>query len=291
MDAQAKRQAMEIEAEKYKLENDPVNQFQKLGPMIQLYAPEKLGAYQEQLADMIAKKEAKSNVITPSASAVPTQSAIQQIGQPSVPSITGGISSPKSIGMTGFTVGAKGNPTIRFGQTPQTEAEKKAQAGVDSAQQQVTGTGRLLQRFNESYSELKKYDPEIGISGTSGWVSRKGASVANYFDELPVTKAFHTQLPVLANAQARQVEGGKITDKDRETYANAMVSALKHPSVTNVILAGDALVDLADKGGDLTKVISELAQDDNEISQGILKRVYKVYPKYKNSEAVLFAGV
>jgi hypothetical protein len=297
LDAQSKRQQMEAEAEKLRIESDPQIQAAKLASTMAMLgdssAAERLMAFSQGKSSPIGQSP-----MTPPESTIPDylggnrpQINSQSIRPGVVAPIMGsGIGfGPKSMKVGNITLGSQ-KQTLNPIEQANLDIQKglvskkleKQQDAQQSSEEQVTGTKRLFERFTESYDELKSKYPDIGASGTKGWIDRKGALIANAFDELPITKSFQTELPVLANAQAKLVEGGKVTDKDRDTYASAMVSALKHPTDTNVNLAANRLIDLADKGGDITKVLQELESSGHEISTKIAKKVYSKFPELKS---------
>lgn len=147
-----------------------------------------------------------------------------------------------------------------------------------ATQSTITGTKRFMQQFGKSYSELKNMFPEIGDAGYTGWATRKGAKISNYFDNLPETKAFQVELLPLANQMARDIEGGKITDQDRKIYADSFANTLNNPSATNVRLTANKLIGLKDKGGNITSVVKELYNSDIDFMQNVANEVLKEYP-------------
>jgi hypothetical protein len=164
-----------------------------------------------------------------------------------------------------------------------TENLKAESKRKQSAEATMSGTARFTKQFGRSYNELKTMFPDIGEIGYTGWMTRKGAQIANYFDQLPETKAFTVRLKPIANQMARDVEGGRITDQDRQIYADSFVNALKNPSETNIRLASEALLDLRDKGGDISKVVNELATSEVDIIQKIVLQVLESSPDWEVS--------
>jgi len=161
-------------------------------------------------------------------------------------------------------------------------AKIKGKEQRDTAKEAVSNIG-FFKQFGRSYSELNKYDPNIGKVGIEGWARRKKGSIANYLDELPETKAFQAELLPKANAMARNIEGGRITDQDREIYANSFANALKHSTQTNVRLASNSLLELKRKGGDITPVLKEMYEADVPVIKDIVNNVLKDSPELKNS--------
>ena len=81
---------------------------------------------------------------------------------------------------------------------------------------------------------------------------------------------------VLANAQARNVEGGRVTDADREVYADAMANALGGPTEENIILAADAILDMKDKGGNISGLLDDLSvKADHPVIGGIIEELFR----------------
>jgi hypothetical protein len=194
---------------------------------------------------------------------------------------------PPSISSKGVSsIDTKLPPGVStFQQGGKTQIIKGVGGSKDSpaveAQKTISGTRRFLEQFGRSYNELKNYDPEFDKLGYEGWMSRKGASINNYFDVLPETKAFQVELKPLANQMARDVEGGRVTDQDRQIYADAFANTLQHPSETNIRLSSNALIKLKDKGGNINTVVSELYSSDMPIMQKIASEVLKSYPELR----------
>lgn len=144
------------------------------------------------------------------------------------------------------------------------------------------GAYRFVQQFGRSYRELKKFDKDIDKQGFGGWLTRKKAEVANAFDELPETKALNIRILPMANAMAREIEGGRVTDDDRKIYADSFANALKEPSITNVRLLSSSMVDMIDKGGNesgaLTKQLKQLAEQDIDILNDTIEQVLIEFP-------------
>jgi hypothetical protein len=164
-------------------------------------------------------------------------------------------------------------------------ADKRAEDQY-SQEKQLSGTGRFLQQFGRSWEELKgAYGKEIGDKGYSGWATRGLAKVNTALDNHPETKAFLQELEPIANQMARDIEGGKITDKDRDIYAKSFANTVKNPSETNVRLASNNLLKMRDKGGNIESVLNELRNSDIDIMQSIALEVDK--DEYKKFKATL----
>jgi len=156
---------------------------------------------------------------------------------------------------------------------------EELQKGQIAAEQNLTNTQRFMQQYGRSWSELKAAYPEIGDTGFIGKSTRKYARLeTEALDKFPETKAFLAELKPLANQMARDVEGGRVTDQDRKIYADAFSNTVENASPTNIRLTANALVKMADKGADISKVVNELAISDLEIFRQIAVEVYKAYP-------------
>jgi hypothetical protein len=163
------------------------------------------------------------------------------------------------------------------------EYNKKIAEDVISSQATAPGTYRFMQQFERSMSELEKFDPSIGETGFSGFITRKKAELANAMDELPETKALQIRIKPMANRMARDVEGGRVTDDDRKIYADSFANAMLEPSATNVRLASESIITLIDKlDGNNEKIIPTLKQisrSNVDIMQKILGQVVEQYPE------------
>lgn len=160
--------------------------------------------------------------------------------------------------------------------------ESKKQEEIQKAEKSAKGTFRFLQQFNRSYEELLKFDPEIGKEGFGGYLSRSAAKIATSLDELPETKALKIEILPMANAVAREIEGGRVTDQDRQIYADRFASAINHPTKTNIRLMSNSLVDLIDKGGNekgiITNQLKALASTKTDIFNSVITQVLIEYP-------------
>lgn len=157
----------------------------------------------------------------------------------------------------------------------------KTDSPVSEAEKTLSGTGMFLKQFGRSYNELKNKFPEIGDIGYTGWMTRKGAGVENYFDNLPETKAFEVEKKPLANQMARDIEGGRVTDQDRQIYADSFADTLTHPTATNIRLSANSLIKLHKKGGDISGVLGELSSSGIDIMDSIVAEVLKDVPELK----------
>lgn len=150
---------------------------------------------------------------------------------------------------------------------------------VDKAQKSAIGTYRFLQQFGRSYEELKKFDPDIINEGFSGYIKRRKAKIAESLDMLPETKAMSIMILPLANGMAREIEGGRVTDEDRQIYANAFANSIGNPSTTNTRLASQSVVSLIDKGADMIPSLKQLAAMDIDIFNDMISQILIEYPE------------
>ena len=151
-------------------------------------------------------------------------------------------------------------------------AEEKAVAEKKTTEA-LKGTRRMIESFSESREELQELFPNIGESNIEGLIERTGAGLFEKTGQLPKTTAFRNRLSVIANQQARDIEGGRVTDKDREVYANAMVDAMKFPDESNIVLASEALRDMQDKGANIDPVLDEFDNSPIDLLRNISANV------------------
>ena len=163
-------------------------------------------------------------------------------------------------------------------------ADKRAEDAY-SQEKSLSGTGMFLEQFGRSYKELKEAYPEIGDKGYGGWATRGLAKVNTALDQHPETKAFLQELEPLANQMARDIEGGKITDKDREIYAKSFASTVQNPSATNKRLISNQLIKHRNNGSDISKVVNELRNSGIDIMQEIATEIDK--DEFKRFKATL----
>jgi len=156
---------------------------------------------------------------------------------------------------------------------------KDLQKSSTAAQKSLSGTDNFLKQFDRSYNELLKANPEIGDVGLTGFMTRKGASIQNSLDMYPETKAFMVELKPLANQMARDIEGGRVTDQDRQIYADSFANTLQHPSATNIRLVSNKLLDMKNKGANIEKVLVSLSKSNTDVMQSIVDEVLKESPE------------
>lgn len=167
-----------------------------------------------------------------------------------------------------------GNTTLKnVGFSGQESVAKKQTEAEYEAAKQLDPTDRFIRRFSEAQKEADTAFPSRGKATVKGAMQRVGVNVAQSVGVLPKTKAFSARLKTAANEMARSVEGGRVTDQDRAVYANAMANVIENPDDTNVILVSDSLLDLKNKGGDITPMLEKMSSSDVPILQKIAKEV------------------
>jgi len=135
--------------------------------------------------------------------------------------------------------------------------EKKTGEERQGSERGLAGTKRFLAQYGRSAKELREWNPDVGKKGIEGYSIRKMGKIANALDYLPETAAFESRSQVVANQTARDIEGGRVTDKDREVYASSFANALIDPTQANSRKAAGSIIDLLDKGGNVTPVLKE----------------------------------
>ena len=163
------------------------------------------------------------------------------------------------------------------------KAEEKSASDTATAEKTSQGTYRFMQQFDRSIKELRAFDPEFDKVGAGGWLSRKQALIGEKLDELPETSALKIQVLPMANAMAREIEGGRVTDQDRKIYADSFANGVNNPNVTNMRLMSQSLIGLLDKGGNengkITSQLQQLAKSDTDMFKGVIMQVLEDYPE------------
>lgn len=163
------------------------------------------------------------------------------------------------------------------------KAEEKEASNIATAEQTSKGTYRFMQQFDRSINELRKFDKDFDKVGASGFLSRQQANLAEHLDELPETSALKIQVLPMANAMAREIEGGKVTDQDRKIYADSFANGIGNPNVTNMRLMSQSVIGLLDKGGNengkITNQLKMLAKSDTDMFKGVIIQVLEEYPE------------
>lgn len=149
--------------------------------------------------------------------------------------------------------------------------EKKGQ------KQSAEGKKRFFQLYEESRVELQQAGfTSIGEASAKGLFERTTAGIQEKTGTLPLTTVLKTRSQVAANAQARQVEGGRVTDQDRKIYADALVSAMNLPDKANKRLAAEGLLDLKDMGGDVKSLLVEYENSGSSLFEDIAVEVRRI---------------
>jgi len=156
--------------------------------------------------------------------------------------------------------------------------EEARQADLIKSQKTANGTYRFLQQYSRSRQELIAFDPEVEKEGLTGYINRKKASIAEHFDELPETRALTIQIKPMANKMARDIEGGRVTDQDRQIYADSFANALENPGTTNTRLASQSIVALIDNGGNVVPMLIQLSNANDSVMNGIISQVIEQFP-------------
>ena len=158
-------------------------------------------------------------------------------------------------------------------ENPAAGIAKKVAEDQYGAQKEIPRKARFLEQFERTESEVNKKFKHVGDASLLGTVQRFGARRAEDLGLLPETRAFENNKLVLANQFARNVEGGRVTDQDRQVYADAMADVTTNPSKTNIRLASGSLLDLKDKGGDVSSVIKQLRASKSKVMNSIADEV------------------
>lgn len=160
------------------------------------------------------------------------------------------------------------------------EGAKNQQKTAAGAERTSSSLSLYLDQFKRSRDELRKFDPNIESEGTSGWFSRRGGDLANYFDQLPETAALESMAKPFAQEIATQLEG-RATDQDRNIQTETFANVLKGPSTKNIRLASNSLINLYRKGAKIDKILNTLDSTGDDVMQAIAKQVYQAEPGLK----------
>ncbi len=274
----AERDRAEMEFKQYQLENPTQEDIIKSKGEIAKALTEQV------TAGVISPQQANEQFYSifgdsrPVVNTTPTISPVVAPTQIGVPPL--GLSPQQAMeGFRAKGLNAMGVPT---GYEPDPVAEdrmKDLQKSSIAAEKGLSGTETFLKQFERSYNELKTKYPEFGDTGFIGFMTRQGASIATALDSLPETKAFQVELKPLANQMARDIEGGRVTDQDRQIYADSFANTLRHPNTTNIRLVSNKLIDMSNKGADISKVLVYLSKSNTDIIQSIVDNVIKEKPE------------
>lgn len=141
-----------------------------------------------------------------------------------------------------------------------------------SAQRSLPETELFINQFVRSKNELASVFPDIGDATIQGYFQRFSARRGVDADLFPETSALKTKKQVFANGAAREVEGGKVTDKDRKIYADALVSVIDNPDAENISLAASSLNTLYNKGGEVVPVLESYMNSGVDLLENIAIR-------------------
>lgn len=229
------------------------------------------------IAGMTGQSSDVASRIAGSSKTAPTTGATQpqQVNQPEGDLI------PTEYNAMGIPKGFKSKSAMA--DERQMKADAKKETEIAKSENQSVGVYRFMQQFDRSYKELQAFYPAIGEEGVGGFMTRKGAQIAEALDEFPETKALKIQVLPMANAIAREIEGGRVTDQDRKIYADAFASAINFPTKTNVRNMANQIINLVDKGGNekglMAKQLRSLAQSDTDIFKSVIGQVLIEFPE------------
>jgi len=123
----------------------------------------------------------------------------------------------------------------------------------------------FIQGFEVAEQELVEVMGEkVLATGPGGKATRALASGAEFVDLLPKTSAFIRNIKVSANKMARTVEGGRVTDADRQVYADALANSFENPSEENTELIVTSLRGLQNKGGNISRQVESLIRSNSD---------------------------
>ena len=193
-----------------------------------------------------------------------TQRQNMQAGQPVIDPETGQILYSRPKGSV-FQPPALGEKEEIIGK----QKEKKATT------ERIGDLKGTITQFERSYDELTEAFPDIGEKGIGGAGTRLIASMGEKTGYFPETTTFLRELKPKANQMARTIEGGRVTDQDRQIYADSFMNVLAVPSETNIRLISNSLIDAHSKGGNINTIMQILSSSENEILQGIVMEVQK----------------
>jgi len=136
------------------------------------------------------------------------------------------------------------------------EKEKQAEFTAD--------TISFIQGFEVAEQEIiDVIGPEVLETGPGGLIARGIGSLAKAADLLPKSSAFVKNILVNANKMARTIEGGRVTDGDRQIYADALANSLENPSEENTELIVSSLRNMKNKGGDISLQVNALLRSSS----------------------------
>jgi hypothetical protein len=130
--------------------------------------------------------------------------------------------------------------------------------------------------FERAEEEIERVlGKEAFATGIKGKATRlRGDLIDKNLDRLPISSAFSKNIEATANGMARNIEGGKITNEDREIYAKTLANSLKSPREENAELLATQLLGFRDKDG--ADISSQLNAFKNSKSK-TLNRIFEVF--------------
>lgn len=303
LDAQTKRQQMQADADKLRMESDPKIQAAKLASTMAMLgdsaAAERLMAFSQDKTIPYAQ---------PSQTAQPP-TIPNYIGgerpQLNSSSIRPGLVSPIQGSMGGMGFGGLGVKSVKMpggisiGQQSQSldpisaanldiqkglvskdlQAQQDVSKGADKT---VTGLDDYLKQYGRSWTEMKSKNPDIGAEGLGGKLNRLKGEFDVWSDNAPETKAMRAMAEPFAQQIATDLEG-RATDQDRSIQKKNFADVLNGPTSANVRIASNSLISLQRKGGDASKVVDKLASSGVAPLMQIAEQFYKEFPSSKQS--------
>jgi len=184
---------------------------------------------------------------------------------------------------TTVNIGGVTLPVIPKKSAVELQEEKEA----SRTEKSLPGVRRFFRSFQESIEELEEAGfGSIQDATIEGSLQRVGATIQEKTGTLPKTEAFQSGLQVAANAQARLVEGGRVTDADRAIYAKALVSAIGRSSEANIRLAVEKLLSMKDKGGNIEPLLEEYRNSGIDLFEQIASEAERVQGTLGESQGI-----
>jgi len=160
----------------------------------------------------------------------------------------------------------------------QAEAEGEQESRI-GAKKTLSDDELFLTQLDRAFTELEQVFPNIGATGIGGFFSRKLASVGESVDAFPETSTFLDELLPKANLMARTIEGAKVTDKDREIYAQSFANVLTKPTASNARLASNALLKIhRTPTANIVPHLYKLSKLKTKVLQQMVENVYEDVP-------------
>lgn len=207
-----------------------------------------------------------------------------QQGQ-AVPSTTGSTQGdlvPEKFNVSGVATSYKSRSGMAAEE--QSKVDAKNRQKVQKSENIAVGTKRLVQQFSRAEQELvSKFGEDATKDGTSSFLTRRTADIAMRLDELPENKALKLQALPMAQEMAAELEGGRVTDQDREIQVNKFANAISFPTNTNIRLMSNGYIELLDKGGNengkITEQLKVFSQSNSDMFNKVIEQVLTEYPE------------